>query len=169
MELYCRANREKPSSIEGKKSIFRNYLVPWLGSKKLDALGDTDVQRIKANMQHLASKTVNNTLTVLSTILESGARKYGFSSFPEVKLLKVAPTKMDFYEADAFERLVIEAGKLDARSRLMVLLGGDAGLRCDEILGVEYKDVDFARGILHVERAVWQGRWASRRADGRAR
>lgn len=40
---------------------------------------------------------------------------------------------------------------------LVVLLGGEAGLRCGEIIGLEWTDVDFAKRQLTVARSEWKG------------
>ena len=39
----------------------------------------------------------------------------------------------------------------------MVLLGGDAGLRCGEIIGLEWGDVDLQARRLTVQRSDWRG------------
>lgn len=39
----------------------------------------------------------------------------------------------------------------------MILIGADAGLRRGEILSLKWTDLDFARRIVHVRRAVWNG------------
>lgn len=43
------------------------------------------------------------------------------------------------------------------RDELVVLLGGDAGLRRGELLALEWSDFDVKRNTLHVQWAVWQG------------
>src|SRR4249920_2921385 len=45
MDGHARANREKPSGIAGKESILRVHLQPVLGTRKLDAITNEDVQR----------------------------------------------------------------------------------------------------------------------------
>ena len=61
-----------------------------------------------------------------------------------------------FHDFDEFERLV-EAAEADApRTYLVVLLGGEAGLRCGEIMALEWTDVDLAqaaalRGAVRLE------------------
>jgi integrase len=45
---------------------------------------------------------------------------------------------------------------LDPRALLVVLLGGDAGLRASEMMGLRGEDVDLRRGQLIIERAVWR-------------
>jgi integrase len=37
------------------------------------------------------------------------------------------------------------AGAIDRRTLLIVLLGGDAGLRCGEMLALEWVDIDLAK------------------------
>jgi hypothetical protein len=47
-----------------------------------------------------------------------------------VTLLPVPKTSMSFYGFDEYERLVLAASALDATAHLIVLLGGEARLRC---------------------------------------
>ena len=63
-------NRQKPSGIANKTSIFKVHLVPFLGAKKLDAITTEDVQRLKSRLRKKSAKTVNNVLTVLNTLLK---------------------------------------------------------------------------------------------------
>ncbi len=39
----------------------------------------------------------------------------------------------------------------------IVLLGGEAGLRCGEMVALEWPDVNLATGSVSVQRAVWNG------------
>src|SRR5437016_1125629 len=69
IEGHARANRQKPSGVAGKETILNVHLVPLLGMKKLDAITNEDVQRLKVRLCGKAPKTVNNVLTVLNTLL----------------------------------------------------------------------------------------------------
>jgi len=73
-----------------------------------------------------------------------------------VELLRVANLVPDFYEFADYRRLVGAARALDPRALLVVLLGGVAGLRASEMMGLRGEDVDRRRGQLAVERAVWR-------------
>jgi integrase len=42
-------------------------------------------------------------------------------------------------------------------AHLVVLLGGEAGLRCGEMMALEWTDVDFAKRQLRVARSEWKG------------
>jgi integrase len=51
----------------------------------------------------------------------------------------------------------VEAARSDRQTYLVVLLGGEAGLRCGEILALEWTDVDLSRRQLCVARSEWKG------------
>ena len=70
IERYAIANRQKPSSIASKATIIRAHL-PVLGSKQLDAIGNEDVQALKARFRDKAPKTLNNALSTRSIMLKA--------------------------------------------------------------------------------------------------
>ena len=47
LDGYARANRQKPSTIVTKESLLRVHLAPLLGAKRLNAVTNEDVQRLK--------------------------------------------------------------------------------------------------------------------------
>ena len=67
---YAKANRQKASGIAHKEAYLRLYVLPLLGTKRLDAITDEDIQRLKATMERKNAKTVNNALSVLSKMLK---------------------------------------------------------------------------------------------------
>ena len=79
---YARANREKPSSIAAKEMILRVHLVPRLGARRLDAIRNEDVQRLKQGLGSKAVKTVNNVLTVLNVLLKTAVEWQVISRCP---------------------------------------------------------------------------------------
>jgi integrase len=56
-----------------------------------------------------------------------------------------------------YERLVEAARVKGWRTHLIVLLGGDAGLRAGEMVALHWSDVDFARRRLCVRHSDWRG------------
>lgn len=158
LDGYAKANRQKPSGVSSKESILRVHLVPLLGSKRLDEVTSEDVQRVKQHLASKATKTVNNVLTVLSKLMKVAVEWGVIEAVPcTVKLLPVPPAEADFHDFDEYERLVAAAEGIDANTHLIVLLGGDAGLRCGEMMALEWADVDFSRSRLHVQRSEWKG------------
>lgn len=158
MDGHALANRLKPSGIAHKEIVLRVHLVPALGRKKLDAIGNEDVQRSKSRMRNKAPRTVNNVLTVLNTLLKKAVEWGVPGHMPcTVRLLKAPQGAIKFYDFVEYEQLVDAATRVDQRARLIVLLGGDAGLRAGEMRALEWTDVNFAKRQLCVERNDWHG------------
>ena len=159
MREYCEANRQKPSTMVQKERLLEHYLKPRLGSRPLDQVLDSDVQQLKADLRDLSPKTANNALVCLNTMLKCAVEWRVIDRMPcTIKLLKVPKVlEPKFYEPHQYDDLVGAGGKLDPRIELFVLLGGDAGLRCGEIIALEQTDIDFKRGYLVVRRSEWEG------------
>src|SRR5712671_8076278 len=159
MAEHVKANRHKPSTQALKEHIIDFYLKPRWAKRRLDEIDDADVQKLKAELAELSPKTVNNVLCVLNTMLKVAVEWGVLEELPaRVKLLKVSPSEVPFYESHEYERLVEAARSIgDHRLLVFVLLGGDAGLRCGEIIALEQTDVDLKRGVLHVRQSEWEG------------
>jgi integrase len=150
------ANRLKPSGIVSKESIIRVHLIPVLGSKKLDAITNEHVQRLKRQLVDHAAKTANNVLTVLNVMLKKAVEWDLIERMPcTVRLLPIPKPSAGFYDFDEYEQMV--AAARDGTAVLIVLLGGEAGLRCGEMIGLQWDDVDLIKRQLRVERSEWRG------------
>ena len=158
LDGHARANRQKPSGIAAKESVLDIHLIPLLGTTKLDALTNERVQGVKTHLSARANKTVNNVLTVLNTLLKKAVEWEVIDRMPcTVRLLPVPKSSARFHDFDDYERLVKAARELDRRAELIVLLGGEAGLRCGEIAALEWSDVDLGKRQLCVQRSDWHG------------
>ena len=155
---HARANRQKPSGVAAKEMILRVHLMPALGHRKLDTIKSEDVQQLKRRLSTKAAKTVNNILTVLNVLLKKAVDWDVIDRMPcAVTLLPVPKTSMSFHDFDEYERLVSAANALDTTAHLIVLLGGEAGLRCGEMIALEWCDVDLAKRQICVQRSDWNG------------
>jgi integrase len=74
-----------------------------------------------------------------------------------IKLLPIEKGAAAFHDFEEYERLVDVAREIDQRTYLIVLLGGEAGLRCGEMIALEWGDVDLAKRQLCVRRSDWNG------------
>jgi integrase len=158
LDGQARANRHKPSSIAAKEMILRVHLIPRLGSRRLDAITNEHVQRLKHALHEKAPKTVNNILTVLNVLLKTAVEWEILDQMPcTIRLLRVPKSSAAFHDFDDYERLVDTARDAEWQTHLIVLLGGEAGLRCGEILALERVDVDLTTRQLCVQRSVWNG------------
>ena len=153
LDGYATANRLKPSGIAAKKSVLQVHLIPFLGGKQLDQITTEDVQRLKSSLEHRSAKTVNNVLNVLSVMLRTAVEWDAIVRVPcSIKLLKTSKSVASFYDFDEYDRLV-EASRSDQQTYLIALLGGEAGLRCGEIMALEWTDLDLNKRHLCVARS----------------
>jgi len=101
---------------------------------------------------------VNNVLTVLSVLLKKAVEWKAVGRMPcTIRLLPQSKPSTKFHDFEAYERLVVAAQRLDERAQLIVLLRGDAGLRCGEITALEWGDVDLEKRQLCIQRSQWKG------------
>ena len=70
---------------------------------------------------------------------------------------QVPKSSADFHEFEEYERLVETARTSDPQTYLIVLLGGEAGLRCGEMIALEWMDVDLGKRQLCVRHSDWNG------------
>jgi integrase len=144
--------------VASKESILRVHLYPALGDRKLDAIDDESVQHLKAALAAKSRKTVNNVLSVVNKALKVAVKWKVIGAMPcTIELVKVSNLVPGFYEFAEYERLVEAASKIDTRTLALVLLGGDAGLRRGELIGLRWCDVDLRRRLITVQQAVWKG------------
>jgi len=158
MDGYARANRQKPGGIAAKETILSVHLVPILGTKKLDAITTESVQQLKHVLRERTPKTVNNVLSVLNVMLKKAVEWAVIDQMPcNIKLLPIPKPSAGFYDFEDYERLVDAAEIVGANAHLVVLLGGEAGLRCGEMMALEWSDVDFTKRQICVQRSEWKG------------
>ena len=138
LDGHVYANRLKRSTIAARESIGRAHLLPKLGARRLDAITTEQVQQLKRSLEENSAKTVNNVLTVLNVVLKKAVEWDVIDHLPcNIRLLPTPRASAAFYDFDEYEALLDAARKVDRRAYLAVLLGGEAGLRCGEIMALE--------------------------------
>jgi integrase len=154
VDNHITTSRLRPSTADNMRMNLREHLLPRFAAKRLDELGEADIDALKR--LPLAPGTVNKILQLLSQLLKAAAVRGGIAKAPVVKRIKVASERHEFYPPEEYDRLVQAAGR-DPRALVLVLLSGDAGLRAGEIVALDWKRVDFAANKVHVEVSDWRG------------
>lgn len=158
LESYAKADRHKPSGVASKETILRVHLIPTLGTQKLDAITNASVQQLKLHLHDKSPKTVNNVLAVLSVVLKTALEWRLIQQLPcSIRLLPVPKRDAAFHDFDAYERLLSAAQSIDWRTYLIVLLGGEGGMRVGEIVALEWRDVDLDRRQISIRHSDWKG------------
>ena len=147
----CRSQRQSPISVAHKGVMLRLHLIPVLGELRLDQINDQQIVAVRKRLTDMKPSSVNLIVKTLQTMLRR-ATKLGYrATVPEVKLLPEQRSR-NWYTPEDYERLVAAAATFDITSLVVVLLGGDAGLRVGEMSALRWEDLDFPHSTLYVRR-----------------
>ncbi|MCA9720566.1 MAG: site-specific integrase [Myxococcales bacterium] len=152
---YIIADRLKPATRAGWDEILRLYLLPQLGRLRLDEIGAVEVQQLK--QLPLAASTINTVLAKLKALLRKAVEWGVIETLPPVKPLPSRARVPEFYDFDAYARLIDVAAAAPPWTLVVILLGGDAGLRVGEMLALRWRDIDLERRSLTVVENEWRG------------
>jgi integrase len=151
----------KPSSIRSAKSHLNVHILPHFGKRGLDEIGVQAQQFFvtKLAQANLSRKMILNVLSTLASILQT-AKGWGYvCQMVDYKSLTI-PTEEVQTEARFFT--VEEVGKIIAAARepykTMFWLLAMTGVRAGEMLGLQWQDIDFDKGLLNIRRSAWYGR-----------
>jgi len=134
------------------------HLVPLIGDKPLNEISTEDVQKVKTARIGWSPKDGQQRVDSLERRAEDSMEWGVIERVPcSIKLLRAPKSVAEFHDFSDFEKLV-EAAKDDgATAQRVVMLGGEAGLRCGEIMALEWRDIDFNNRQLSVARSEWKG------------
>ena len=151
---------QQPSSIRAVKSHLKCHIVPQLAKLRLEQFSVENQQTFITRMfeRGVSRKSVLNVLGTLSSIL-STARDWGYNcEHIDVRKLRLPP-RGERYEAPHFtidQLQHILAIAEEPWHTLFCILTMD-GLRAGEVVGLQWKDIDLDRRLLHVRRSAWYG------------
>ena len=143
----------KPSTVDGKRKVLKNHLLPALGTTRLDLIGPEQIESYKARALRdgRAKKSINNDLAVLGKALHLAAEWGRIPAAPRCRGFRVRPESPPFLEFEEADRLL---GALEPRWRVMALTAVRTGLRLGELLALRWEDLDLPAGRLWVRRTV---------------
>jgi integrase len=151
--------RRKLSTYDKYETHVRLYLIPLLGTKRLETLSVADVRRFTTRMQSAyTAATAKEAHRVLRTALTAAVREElitrnvaSLVEPPRVKQREISPWSLE--ETLTF----LEAARRDPLYAAFVLAIA-MGLRRGELVGLRWSDVDLDNRVLHVRQQVQRRR-----------
>jgi integrase len=150
----------KSSTIRSANSYLNVHILPHFGKRGLDEIG-AETQQIfvtKMAKAKLSRKMILNVLSTLSSMLDT-AKTWGYVcqgvQYPNIVLPSYAVQR----EARFF--VLKEVGKIIGASpepyKTMFTVLAMTGMRAGEKLGLQWADIDFEKGLIHIRRSAWYG------------
>ena len=162
LEEYAKVNLRPTSYARMKQLTKRVY--PAIGHKRLDKITSRDVQRFITDMivngknvntgAPLSRKTVVHHLSFISDVFSYAVRMDMLTDNPcrRVVVPKAEHMEKEIYSLDEVKKLFENLGSEPLKYRVYLMLAIYSGYRRSEMLGLEWKDIDFKNEVIHVRR-----------------
>jgi hypothetical protein len=122
------AQKNKPSEVVSKQSVYKVHLGPEFGRMALSAIDFPVIARFRAKLikAGLSDKRINNILAVLSKALNYAEQAKVITSAPSVGMLKVERPEIVAWSLEEYARLLAAAKALDPMWYAACCLAGES-------------------------------------------
>jgi len=165
---HLEAIGRRPSTLATYRSLFKTHLQWGMEDAPLERITRRDIQELDSEMRRkgIGSKMRLNALKLLSEVF-SFAKRQGWcrrNPCEQVQFPQVEPTSDIRFLTEAELVALLEAIDVDEEpfghtDWAMFLTAALTGLRQSELLGLEWRDVDFAAEKIRVRRSYVRGHW----------
>lgn len=137
--------------------LVKNYIIPAIGKLYLTDVKPIDLQKILTSRTGMSFSHVSRLKVTIREIFDQ-ARGNGYISTDPSERLKLPPTTKGTHRAITEEetRVLFEVADNTKYGAYIYLLYY-CGLRPQEAIALNWRDVDFDNGLLHVSKAVENG------------
>lgn len=139
-QINIRQNVEK--NVKNDRSVFNNHLKE-LANQDVELLTNEIIEKLKqSTVKKVSPKTVNNALTLLSSILNYALSIGKISSVPKISKISGVSNSRERYFSKEEITLILEELKDDFYLLLFVHLSLSTGGRLETIRAIKVKDVN---------------------------
>jgi integrase len=157
------------STQQSYRQILRNRIIPGLGHVPLNKLTpqhiarwleqlDEEEQRLdrRKGTTRLAGETRRRMLNVLSSCLKEAVYRFYIPSNPckATRPPKVKKTQPTYYQNTDLKWILGALDESPVYWRAWILLALSAGLRCGELIALEWSDIDWTKSTVDITRAT---------------
>jgi integrase len=145
------------------KVTFRKYLKPIFGENEVSHITKGDILKFRSSLAKVQNGTkeglspdrINHIMTPLRMILNEAADRYNFSTpYVGIKQLKIPRSDIDPFSLDEVN-LFLDNVRPDFRNYYTVRFF--TGLRTAEVDGLQWRYVDFEKGLISVRETLVNG------------
>jgi len=148
------APRIKSHTFYQYQNTLKCHVRPALGYLYTSKISPHDIRALmSALIKKRSAKTVNNVLTIMKTVFNY-ARRWGYiriSPAEDVEKYRLEHREMDFLQPD---EIVLLLKHCQEPFKTLLLTTVLTGMRKGELLGLQWKDVDWNSNTIHVKRSL---------------
>jgi integrase len=151
----------KPATLHDYQSAVQTHIKPAFGERPVDGVSTREIARWQTRLAErgLSPRTRNKLLTILHGVFQRARKNYGLAENPAAGVERARErydeAAYDFYSPEEVWALVRAAD--NEQDAAIFLTAAFTGLRMGELRALRWKDVDFARSVIRVEKAVSGG------------
>ena len=155
-----------PKTYERYKSMLKSRILPYLGNMYLDKIQPMQLMYLyqelsectyirKSNTYKLSSKTILEHHRLIHSMLQQAVywQMVSYNAASRVRPPKAKKPNINFYDDAQTIALIKALEGEELKFRVIILLTIFTGLRRGEVLGLEWKDIDFKNSSVRVRQA----------------
>ena len=154
LDEYKAQKKLHPRTKETTESVFRRYLIPELGSMKINEIKPAHIDLMLKHYSHLSVSSQKKMLTYAGMVFNKAIENDIIPKSPTLKKKPTAeaPDKVSALTDKQCQALLDATKGTRVYPFILVLLF--CGLRKGEALGLMWKDIDFQNNLMTVERSI---------------
>ena len=161
-------DRVKARTYSRYQGLLELHILPELGEVELEVLTRRRIQEfltqkkkegsLRNSGEGLSATTINLMLTVLNLAFEYACDMEYLEENPCTRLKRVPDDSKNIEAFTKEEQRKIEEQIVESNDRRLfgIILCLYTGLRIGELLGLEWRDVDFERGVIKIDKTVYR-------------
>lgn len=162
-ETHLIPEKFKPSTYGGYRSIIAHHLLPEFRNYPLQAIGTAEINEFAARLlrdpagrkKPPSTKTVRNVLILLGKVLSKAVAENYLKHSPMVGVDLPAKRKEQKGRSLKPDEIQSILKACDCNTRAMIATAIATGMRRGEQFGLEWEDIDFENGQIHVRRELF--------------
>ena len=157
-DLYIEdmSHRLRENSVDGKKNVFKNRILPYFKDKPVNAITPADVrawqnEQISKGYSDAYLDRIQNMLT---TIMNYAVKYYNLPSNPCDKAghMGKRTRSQKFWTVDEFNKIMLHIADPTANTAILTLFY--SGMRFGELIALTLQDFDFEANTININKSL---------------
>lgn len=156
--LQMHKSNRKENTHKGMERMFNLYIDPFFGNRKINSIKPSELQQFQTDLfdKNLSGKYIKNIRSVFQKIMDDALndKLIDVNPFKTVKQPKVLKSDIYPFSLDEIEQII---NGLNERHKPMFILAFFTGMRWGEIIGLEWRHIDFEENQISIKQSIVNG------------